>query len=115
MVRRSTDDDLIRLCAGLLDHFCPFFHQLATTFPNLIEGLRKHSKGLALNAFGIALIIGILAFALTDSAPFSQVVALNSWVLLGYCMIHSRNKNNNDMTVKVNGINGDNKNFQMVR
>jgi O-antigen ligase len=44
------------------------------------------------NPVGLSIILTICLFAITDSAPFSQVVALNSWVLLG-CL--SKNYQNN--------------------
>ncbi|MGV8141244.1 MAG: O-antigen ligase family protein [Candidatus Woesearchaeota archaeon] len=62
---------------------------IALLLLDLFRGLSK-SYGLAFNELGIALIVGILLFSLTDGAPLDQVVSLNAWVMIGCCMIKNR-------------------------
>ncbi|MGV8162095.1 MAG: O-antigen ligase family protein [Candidatus Nanoarchaeia archaeon] len=50
---------------------------------NSYKKTRKNKKSALLYSGGLAILIGIIIFSFTDSAPFSQVVALNSWILLG--------------------------------
>jgi O-antigen ligase len=54
------------------------------------------SHGLALNELGIALIIGSLFFALTDGAPLDQVVSLNTWIIVGCCIIYNKTRGANE-------------------
>jgi len=43
---------------------------------------------------GIAMLIVILIDAITGNSPFAQSVSLNSWILLGACIIYSKNCRN---------------------
>jgi|GEM_PF-4206914 len=57
---------------------------------DLFKRIRK-TKEWHLTELGVALVIGLMIFSFTDGAPFSQVDSLNSWILLGCCLIYSIN------------------------
>jgi len=55
---------------------------------NRMNNISKYDSNLKLCKVGIAIIMVLLVDALTGNSPFTQVVSLNSWIILG-CLLNA--------------------------